>query len=170
MEITDMHSYYTKKERGKLRKLKQLLNYIDEFIPFEETDSKYEHFHVPCSDSFINNPKTSRKIKIAFLKKWIATTEKFIEQSRDINLPFCKIVAMISEQDFWGSEIIIFYDKSNYDEFFNRNEWTQIDNQTSFAKRYGIDTHMTEVLVNNKYFEDYNGRSYNEFLWFYNTE
>ena len=158
-----------KKQRGQGRKLKVLVNYIDDFIPFEETDGKYEHFHVPCCRSFINSPKIRRKIKIYFLRKWIETTEKFIEKSKTMHLDFCKVVAIICEPDIWDSEIIIFYDKNYYDTFFTRNDecqiWTKVNNKSSFIKRHGIKTHLSEVCINIKDIdEDY---VYNSFIWSY---
>ncbi len=159
-----------KKQRGQGRKLKTLLNYIDEFIPFEETDGKYEHFHVPCCQSFINSPKTRAKIKTAFFRKWIETTEKFIEESKIKKLPFCKVVAIICEEDLWDSEIIIFYDKNYYDTFFTRNNdcqtWTQIKNKNSFIKQHGVSTRLTEVCISTKYIDD--DYVYSSFMWCYN--
>ena len=158
-----------KKQRGQGRKLKALLNYIDEFTPFLETDGRYEHFHVPCSRSFINSPKTRAKIKTAFLRKWIETTEKFIEESKTKKLPFCKVVGIIFEADLWDSEIIIFYDKNYYDTFFTRNDdcqtWTQIENKNSFIKQHGINTSLTEVCISTKYIDD--DYVYNSFMWCY---
>ena len=160
-----------KKQRGQGRKLKSLLGYIDDFIPFEETNNRYEHFHVPCSRSFINSPKTRVKIKTAFLRKWIETTEKFIENSKTMHLDFCKVVAIICEQDIWDSEIIIFYDNKYYDTFFIRNDecqtWTKVDSKNSFIKRHGINTDLSEICINQKYTdEDY---VYNSFMWVYNN-
>jgi hypothetical protein len=70
-----------KKERGQSRKLKTLIDNIHQFVPFENTDARYEHFHVP-SGQFISSPKTSRKIKTAFCKAWIQKTEEFLERLR----------------------------------------------------------------------------------------
>ena len=157
------------KQRGQGRKLKSLLNYIDGFVPFEETKDKYDHFHVPCSSDFISNPKTRSKIRTAFLKKWIETTEKWIEESKTQAFPFCKVVTVIDEGNLWESQIIIFYDKSYYDNFFERNDegqiWTQLDNKKSFIKRHGLQTHLTEVCICQKYTdEDY---FFESFMWVY---
>ena len=56
-----------KKERGQNRKLKILIDNMHLFVPFENTDVRYEHFHVP-SGNFISSPKTSGKVKTAFCK------------------------------------------------------------------------------------------------------
>ena len=157
------------KQRGKKRKLQSLLNFIDGFVPFLETDEKYEHFHVPCSRSFIDSPKMRLKHKAVFLKKWLETTEKFIEESKLKNLPFCKIVAVTIEDDYWGSQIIIFYDKDYYDNFFIRNDeyqtWTEVNNRQSFIKQHGVTTPLTEKCIKETLIDD----DYDEssFMWVY---
>jgi len=67
------------KSRGQRRRLNALCNRIDEFVPFTETARRYEHFHVP-NDNFIEHPKTSSKIKTAFCRKWLETTQEFISK------------------------------------------------------------------------------------------
>ena len=98
-----------KKERGQSRKLKTLIDNIHLIVPFENTDIRYEHFHVP-SGPFISSPKTSGKVKTAFCKVWLQKAEEILKQ-KPSNLPFCKVVAIINEGDLWDSQIVIFYDK-----------------------------------------------------------
>ena len=83
-----------------------MFSYIDQFIPFVRTNQGYEHFHVP-SDMFIESNKTSGRIKTEFCRKWLKTTEEFISQ-KPIDVPFCKIIAVLSVPYFWSSQIIIF--------------------------------------------------------------
>ena len=49
-----------KKERVQNRELKTLIENIHLIVPFEDTDARYEHFHVP-SGPVISSPKTSGK-------------------------------------------------------------------------------------------------------------
>ena len=79
-----------KKQRGQKRKLKALLNNINQICPFERKDNPYEHFHVPCAP-FISSPKTSGKIKTAFCKAWLNKTAEIIEQ-KPCDLPFRRVV------------------------------------------------------------------------------
>ena len=105
-----------KKERGQSRKLKTLIDNIHLIVPFENTDIRYEHFHVP-SGPFISSPKTSGKVKTAFCKVWLQKAEEILKQ-KPSNLPFCKVVAIINEGDLWESQIVIFYDKKYYESFW----------------------------------------------------
>ncbi|MBQ7834362.1 MAG: DUF3916 domain-containing protein [Ruminiclostridium sp.] len=157
-----------KKQRGQKRKLKALLNNINQICPFQNTDYKYEHFHVPCG-RFISSPKTSGKIKTAFCKAWLDKTAEIIEQ-KPCGLPFCKVVAVIDELDFWNSQIIIFYDESYYNSFWLRDSIEQtwnpiVKNGMSFIKKRQIKSNLKEK----GYYETINDLDFTNktILWFY---
>ena len=157
-----------KKERGQSRKLKTLIDNMHLFVPFENTDVRYDHFHVP-SGPFISSPKTSGKVKTAFCKAWIQKTEEFINQ-KPLDLTFCKVVAIIDEDDLWESQIVIFYDENYYKSFWARSAseqtWTPIkDPAKSFIKERNIETQLTEIGYLETISEvDFNKKSA---LWFY---
>lgn len=162
---------YNGKQRGQRRKLKNLLSNIDKFEAFTDVDIEYEHFHVP-STPWIECPKTSRKVKTAFCKKWIEKTNEFICQKPD-NLTFCKVVAVISYPKLWDSQIIIFYDEKYYKDFWNRKgpyqTWIRIEDKTrSFIKTRGIKTWLPETgykeIINE---ED---KIYKSYLWYYGEQ
>ena len=74
-----------KKQRGQKRRLKKLFECIDKFEPYTYCNNIYEHFHVPCTffidrTNFLDSANTSSKIKTAFIRKWILTTESFIHE------------------------------------------------------------------------------------------
>ena len=144
-----------------------MFKYIDSFVPFSEIEQAFEHFHVP-SDPFIESFKTSGKVKTAFCRKWLETTEKFIDQ-KPKNQGFCKIVAIISVPNFWLSEIIIFYDEDYYNSFWNRNGseqfWTMKQDKDSFCKERNIDTSLQEMCYCETIIEE--NRTYKRDLWFY---
>lgn len=136
-----------KKQRGQKRKLKSLLNNINEICPFQNTGCQYEHFHVPSSQ-FISSPKTRGKIKTAFCKAWLDKTAEIIEQ-KPCGLSFCKVIALIDESDLWESQIIIFYDKNYYESFWSRDSveqtWAPIFKEgMSFIQCRHIDTSLKE--------------------------
>ena len=157
-----------KKERGQNRKLKTLIDNMHLFVPFENTDIRYDHFHVP-SGPFISSPKTNGKVKTAFCKAWLQKTEEIIQQ-KPLDLPFCKVVAIIDEGDLWDSQIVIFYDESYYKSFWTRNTteqtWTILkDPAKSFIKERNIQTQLNEVGYLETISEpDFNKKS---ILWFY---
>lgn len=158
-----------KKQRGQKRRLNRMLSYIDEFIPFRFIDTEFEHFHVPCSP-FIEAPKTSGKVKTIFCQKWLNKTEDFIVQ-KPIGLPFCKVVAVICEPDFWSSQIIIFYSEEYYDSFWKRDtsyqKWELIDDKTkSFVSPRNIKTSLIEKGYYEVYIDDEDTYK-TQMLWFY---
>ena len=157
------------KSRGQRRRLDALCRRIGEFVPFSETDRRYEHFHVPC-DSFIDHPRTSPKIKTAFCRKWLEITQKFISE-KPADFDFCRVAAAIYPDRLWDSQIIVFYDREYYDWFFTRDDipneiWTPIqDSAHSFANDRNIKTPLPERGYTHGYTED---DTYAEDeIWFY---
>ncbi len=106
-----------RKVRGQKRRLKKLLNHIDDMVAFriENLDRSVEDFSVP-SGLWIEMPKTSGRAKTLFCKRWIAKAEEFISKKPQ-DVPFCKVVACIDMPNLWQSKIIIFYSKEYYDHF-----------------------------------------------------
>ena len=157
------------KSRGQRRKLNALCRRIDDFVPFSETDRRYEHFHVPC-DVFLDHPKTSSKIKTAFCRKWLAVAQRFIAEKPE-GLDFCRVVAAIYPRHLWDSQIIIFYDRDYYDWFFTRGD---ISDETltpikggarSFANERNIKTSLPERRYVHRYTEE--GAYAEDKIWFY---
>ena len=161
-------NYSKKRQRGQTQKLNRLINRIDEFMPFSELSQAYEHFPVPCSNTFINSPKTRGNIKTAFIRKWIQTTEKFIRM-KPKQLPFCRIVALICEENLWDSQIIIFYSEKYFQDFWIRNGneqiWELITPTISFTGMRNIKTSLTETCYKETIRED--GIDNIDKLWFY---
>ena len=156
-----------KKQRGQRRKLKAMFQSIDHFVPFSHTERTYEHFHVP-GGPFIESCQTSGKVKTAFCRKWLETTEKFIAQ-KPAEIAFCKIAAVLSVPDYWSSQIIIFYDKSYYDSFWDRTGpeqiWKLTQGKGSFCKERNIITSLREICCHEILTEGNQVIKYD--LWFY---
>ncbi|MBR4029823.1 MAG: DUF3916 domain-containing protein [Clostridia bacterium] len=157
-----------KKQRGQKRKLKALLNNINEIRPFQNIDCKYEHFHVPCGQ-FVSLPKTRGRVKTVYCKAWLDKTAEMIAQ-KPCDIPFCKVIAVIDELDLSESQIIIFYDKNYYDSFWKRDSgeqiWTPIvKDSLSFIQRRHIDSNLKEK----GYYETITDIDffYKTRLWFY---
>ena len=157
-----------KKERGQKRKLKELLNNINQICPFQNINYPYEHFHVPCSQ-FISSPKTSGRVKTEFCRAWLDKTTEIIEQKSYIK-SFCKVVAVIDEFDLWASQIIIFYDENYFKSFWLRNSieqtWEPIVEQSmSFIKK----RYIVSKLEEKGYYETINDLEviHKSILWFY---
>lgn len=158
-----------KKIRGQRRRLKTLLRDINALVPYQDdTHREYEHFHVPCG-AWIQSPRTAGHIKTIFCNAWIEKSKQFIE-SKPKNIPFCKVVAVISYPRFAESQIIIFYNEAYYNGFWNRNDstqkWIPLNSAESFVKSRGIVTDLsekgyTEILC------DEDGCISKSQLWFY---
>lgn len=157
-----------KKQRGQQRKIKLLFKMIDEFIPFQEQETEYEHFHVPSSP-WIESTKTSSKIKTQFIRKWLEKTTEFIK-AKPQELSFCKIVAVIDCPHLWRSQIIIFYNEDYYRTFWDRNEeyqkWDYIDDEEmSLMKSRNIDIALKEKGYCETIIEE--NTEIKSLLWFY---
>lgn len=147
-----------------------LLRWMDTFDPFKETNEQEEHFHVPCRP-WLDQPKTSSKIKTEFCRKWLKKTEEFIA-CKPKELPFCKVVAAICYPHVRNSQIIIFYDEKYYSTFWKRDgeyqKWTRIESGKSFAKERNIKTDLPETgYIEELFDEDYYVKSY---IWFYGEQ
>ena len=156
-----------KKQRGQYRKLKSMVQSIDSFVPFFNTEKPFEHFHVP-SIPFREHNKTSRKVKTTFCKKWLETTEQFIAQ-KSTKTDFCKVVAVLSVPNYWSSQIIIFYDESYYNFFWSRKGegqiWKLEKDKASFCKEHNIITSLPEACYHETLIEDDQVLECD--LWFY---
>lgn len=162
-----MYNSSRKKQRGQRRKLNALFSRVENFNPFMQTNSKYEYLHVPSS-IFIEHKKTYGKIKTEFCRKWIKTAEKIISQ-KPYDLPFIKVIAVLSVPNYRSSQIIIFYDKSNYNSFWGRRSseqsWISISNEQSFMKERNIVTELREFGYHEIITDE--DRSFEDDLWFY---
>lgn len=165
---------YNGKVRGQRRKLKKLLNNIEEIKAYQnlefDMENKYEHFHVPCTP-WIERPKTYSKIKTAFCKVWIRKTEEIINTKPE-GLQFCKVVCNICVPNLWDSQIIIFYDKDYYDSFWDRHggyqDWSKIQGSSSLIKERWVTTNLKETgYIETIIDED---SKYTSYMWFYGEQ
>lgn len=154
------------KIRGQKRRLKSLLNDIDNIKPSFHFADAYEHFHIPCG-WWISEPKTNSKVHTEFCKKWLEKTQGIIDSKPKDNR-FCKVVADITYPCFWNSQIIIFYDEDYYIDFFNRHgpyqTWTLIENKSFINERFII-SDLNEKGYN-EVINDVN-ETYKCEIWFY---
>lgn len=154
------------KVRGQRRRLKSLLKNIENIQPSFNYAEEYEHFHLPCG-WWISEPKTYSKVKTAFCRKWLEKTEEMIA-SKPNDDRFCRVVADITSPCFWNSQIIIFYDETYFNDFFNRpgpyQTWTLIENK-SFMKERGLKSALKEKGYA-EVLDDEDG-TYTCEIWFY---
>lgn len=163
-----MYNFNKKKVRGQKRRVKYLLDNIDKLSPDWNFNEPYDYFHVP-GGTFIQANKVSPGIKRLFCKKWLEKTYELIEQKPQ-TLTFCKVVSLIQFPYLWESQIIIFYDKEYYDDFWTRNN--------EYQKWERIHEHNLSLLKSKNMTIDLNEQGYKEtiiddneiitsILWFY---
>lgn len=162
-----MYDDLRKKQRGQKRKLNQLLVDIDDLSIDNDISDKYEHFHLPCFNDFLDSSKTKGNIKRKVFQSWLDKTQYLIENKLS-NLEFCKIVCFINDKYPSNSQIIIFYERECYDSYFTKysesEKWVQLSDK-SLKNSYTLRTNMIEKgfkrnINDEDYFYDYN-------LWFY---
>ncbi len=138
------------KIRGQQRKLNKLLEYTEKIKAYEHTDISCESFSVPSSP-FIQSQKTAGRIKTQFAEAWLLKAQEVLLQ-KPKNLPFCKVVAILDEPDFWNSKIIVFYDETYYNTFWKRDgagqKWCIIrENGKSFLKQRNVTVNLPEISI-----------------------
>ena len=159
-----------KKVRGQKRKLKKLINNIDQIDQsraFSDRSRQMNHIHVPGT-SWIEMPGTNGKVKTEFCKAWIRKAEELIAQKpKDVG--FCKVVANIDYPDLWSSQIVIFFDEVYYKTFWDRKgpyqRWDRMDEGKSFVADRGITTELVETGYIETLYEE--SDCYRSTLWFY---
>lgn len=120
-----------KKERGQRRKIKNLLEAMNQFSwSMCSDDDLYDHFHVPSSP-FIQSRKTRPAIKRQFCQQWEMLTERFIANKPE-GFSFCKVVSILCFPELWCSQLIVFYDRDYYDHFFKNPRWYRSLEQSTF--------------------------------------
>lgn len=158
-----------KKQRGQWRKLKSMFRNIDNFKLFTKTSNECEHFHVPSS-MFIESSRTSRKVKTEFFRKWIKTAEAFISE-KPVDIPFCKVVAVLSVPNYWSSQITVFYDENYFNSFWKRTEseqfWIPIKQEEAFCKKRNIITSLKETGYHEIIIDEDENTEFENDLWFY---
>ena len=159
-----------KKVRGQKRKLKILINNIDQIDPsraFSNPDRQMNHIHVPGTP-WMEMPGTRGRVKTEFCKAWIRKAEELIAQKpKDVG--FCKVVANICYPDLWNSQIVIFFDEAYYKTFWDRKGpyqcWERMNAGRSFAADRGITTELVETGYIETLYEE--SDYYRSILWFY---
>lgn len=156
-----------KKIRGQRRKLNNLIKRINELEMVYPYHYHYDHFHTPCANDFIDSPQVGNFVKKSFCQAWIEKTQFFIQQ-KPKEAKFCKIVCVLDIKSLWNSQIIIFYDKTYYNNFWSRNDeyqkWILLENR-SFKREKALKTDLLE-LGYKEIIVDGNTNYITE-LWFY---
>ena len=156
-----------KKQRSERRELKSIFNMMNDFFPFEDCICDYESFLIPIQADFLNRIGTQKKIKTAFMRRWIDKSKLFQEYI-PTDLEFCKIVSVIAYPDLSSSQIYVFYKKECYENFWKDRVSNGIwynDNCFSLNAARKITDFPEMCYCENV--ESELGRKYVEHMWFY---
>lgn len=162
-----MYDIGRKKQRWYKRECRRLLKYINSVkanyapqppLNFDECIKIYANLF------FKPKGKDSRELMAALLRK----TEEIIACKPE-NLPFCKVILAVYEDNIAWSEIMLFFDEHQYSTFWNRDKieyqkWTKI-NAPSLAESMGITTPLNEVCYLEEVRNDED--NYSQKIWFY---
>jgi len=137
-----------KKQRWYKREVKRVVRTIDNFYsvfnPLINQPFCDEYFKIYANLFFKPKGKDRREIFQRLIRK---TEEMLISKPEDIG--FCKIILAVYEENFAHSQILIFYENSYYNTFWDREDiqyqkWSKV-NKGSLIAKLNIMTNLTEV-------------------------
>ncbi|MDZ5711380.1 DUF3916 domain-containing protein [Jeotgalibacillus haloalkalitolerans] len=132
-----------KKIRGKKRKTKQMLAFMEEATEYFPTEfyGGYWNYPLPVGQSFITSDQISFKIKRLCMQTLIDRAWHLAQQ-KPKGYDFCRVIAFIHRTDLWRSEIIVFKDEDYYSKFFDRNgddyKWRRLNDERDITRELNL--------------------------------
>lgn len=142
-----------KKIRGMKRKTNTLIKRIEEHtktFPSIFYNDEYWNMLLPVSQTFIDSRKTPRKVKRLCIQTLLNQANHLINMKPSDTHTY-RVVVLISINNLWGSQIIIFKNEDYFHNFFNRNsefqKWILLSNEIDFWEKLEIPVcHSFETL------------------------
>ena len=138
-----------KKIRGMNRKTNTMINRIEEHtktFPSTFYNDEYWYMTLPVSQDFIDSRKTPRKVKRLCIQTLLNQANHLIKMKPSDTHTY-RVVVLISIENLWSSQIIIFKNDDYFHNFFNRNsefqKWILLSNKPDFWKTWGISIYPT---------------------------
>jgi hypothetical protein len=133
-----------RKVRGQNRKCKlmrfHIFNETEEFPQESEVHPKFWHLHLPVAQRFIDSLSTPNKLRKYCMKILIERTIHLLKKKPKQG--FFKVVSAISLPDLFDSQIVVFFQKEYWDNFFNRNsdfqKWIPLPSKRSLLKEINL--------------------------------
>lgn len=133
-----------KKIRGMKRKTNTMIKRIEEHtktFPSAFYNDEYWYMPLPVSQAFIDSCKTPRKVKRLCIQTLLNQAQHLIKIKPSDTHTY-RVVVLISIDNLWDAQIIIFKNEDYFHNFFNRNSefqtWIPLSNQSDFWKTWGI--------------------------------
>ncbi|MES5939682.1 MULTISPECIES: DUF3916 domain-containing protein [unclassified Bacillus cereus group] len=161
-----------KKIRGMKLKTETMIQRIKEYtntFPSAFYDDEYWYMPLPVSQDFIDSPKTPSKVKRLCIQTLINRVNHLIKIKPSDTHTY-RVVALISIENLWKSQIIVFKNDDYFQNFFNRNnefqKWIPLSNESDFWKSWGFSIcppfqilHFQEIIYDE-------GECYEKEIWF----
>ncbi|PGD10124.1 group-specific protein [Bacillus wiedmannii] len=142
-----------KKIRGMKRKTNTMIKRIEEHtktFPSAFYNDEYWYMLLPVSQSFINSCKIPRKVKRLCIQTLLNQANHLIKiKPSDIHT--YRVVILISIENLWRSQIIVFKNDDYFQNFPNRNNefqtWIPLSNEIDFWETWGISICPTAQML-----------------------
>ena len=144
---------HEKKIRGMKRKTNAMIKRIEEHtktFPSIFYNDEYWNMLLPVSQAFIDSRKTPRKVKRLCIQTLLNQANHLINMKPSDTHTY-RVVVLISINNLWDSQIIIFKNEGYFHNFFNRNselqKWIPLANESNFWKTWGISICPTAQML-----------------------
>lgn len=144
---------HEKKIRGMKRKTNTMIKRIEEhtkIFPSTFYNDEYWYMPLPVSQAFIDSCKTPRKVKQLYIQTLLNQANHLIKIKPSDTHTY-RVVTLISIENLWESQIIVFKNDDYFHNFFNRNnefqKWISLSNKIDFWKTWGISICPTAQIL-----------------------
>ena len=144
---------HEKKIRGMKRKTIAMIKQIEEHtktFPSTFYNDEYWYMPLPVSQAFIDLCKTPRKVKRLCIQTLLNQANHLIKIKPSDTHTY-RVVTLISIENLWESQIIVFKNDDYFHNFFNRNnefqKWISLSNKIDFWKTWGISICPTAQIL-----------------------
>lgn len=131
--------------RGIRRRLRALDKWADSFsgyFPTEYSRGKYWNCKLPVLDRLVGPPTTTREIQARCARAILKAAEHILAAKPDDHRG-AVVTALMTYPQMFGSELCVFFDRSYYKSFFERNtEWQSLTpiHHRSMSTSLGFET------------------------------
>ena len=124
-----------------MKDIRSLPNLLDGFYPCPAPGQEYWNFKIPVHQLIVEGPNTKKLIKLECAKLLLESVSVLIK-NKPPELSSSRVVAIISDPNFFSSEITVFFDEDYFKTFFYRDNedqiWTPLPDKRSFLKEWGL--------------------------------
>ncbi len=163
-----MYDVGRKKQRWYRRECRRLLELIENIKPNYRPEPPFSDETIKLYGNLFFKPKgkSRRDIMSALLQK----TEQIIVAA-PYDLPFCRVVLVVYENNVAWSQIILFFEERYYRTFWDRTDiryqkWTRVY-EPSFAERMGLHTRLNGRCYLEQVCNDEENENFSQKIWFY---